>query len=197
RKMVARFRGFDHGEGGLSPGVPVIIIRQESATIVPAAEELPEASEVSEALPLGEEVDEDEFMPTFEDIVLTAPTTVPGTEVLPPQPLWPSLAWEKNLLKTLEQPGLPRLLAEFSEGGYDYLIEEVPTGQSLWDAWDDPDAPSDLRFGYLVQVAEILHSLHTFKCILEGMRPDHVIVMPEGQIRICDLSDLLPLPIPT
>src|SRR5579871_2397664 len=98
-------------------------------------------------------------MPSFDDVVIGGASSTlsgPGTEILPAQPAWPSIAWERNLLKTLEQPGLPRLLAEFTEDGNDYLIEEIPEGRSLWDAWDDPDATSDHRFGYLMQVAETL-----------------------------------------
>ena len=51
---------------------------------------------------MAEEVS-DELMPSFDDVMLAAPvaTAVPGTEILPAQPEWPGLAWEKNLLTTL------------------------------------------------------------------------------------------------
>src|SRR5262249_18343675 len=47
-----------------------------------------------------------------------------------------------------------------------------------------------------MQVAELLHSLHNYKCILEGFRPDYIVVTPEGQARLNNLSYLLPLPLP-
>ncbi len=100
------------------------------------------------------------------------------------------------MLKTLEQPGIPRLIAHFTEDGYEYVIEEVPQGRSLWDAWDDPDSTSDQRFGWLVQVAETLHSLHNFRCILEGLRPDYIVITPDGQARLNTLADVLPIPLP-
>jgi serine/threonine protein phosphatase PrpC len=196
RKGVTRFRGFDRGDDGNGPPVPVFGLREAIPAPPPAAEEAPMATEVGEAIPV-EEGDEEDFLPTFEDINLSpTPPAAVGTEILPPAPAWPSLAWEKNLLKTLEQPAMPRVVDEFREGGFDYLVVEIPVGRSLWDAWDDPEADSDIRFGYLVTVAETLLSLHSQKVILEGMRPDHVVITPEGQARLCDLSDLLPLPIP-
>jgi protein phosphatase len=189
---VVRYRGFDHGEGSAAP-IPVFIVQQAVAAAPPAAEP------VAEEIPEGEEIGDEELMPSFDDVLLggvPSTLTAPGTEILPAQPVWPSLAWERNLLTTLEQPGLPRVLAEFTEDGYDYLVVEIPDGRSLWDAWDDPESTADQRFGWLMQVAETLHSLHNFKCILEGLRPDYVVIAADGQARLNNLSDLLPLPVP-
>ena len=36
----------------------------------------------------------------------------------------------------LESPALPAELDYFTDGGYEYLVEEVPSGQLLWDGWD-------------------------------------------------------------
>jgi protein phosphatase len=190
RMGVVRYRGIDHGDGTVLP-VEVYILQQAAVEAPPAA------TPVAEEIP-AEECGEptDEFMPSFDDVMIGAQAGSPVTEVMPAQPPWPSLAWEKNLLKTLEQPGMPRLLAEFTEDGHDYLVEEIPTGKSLWDMWDDADATCETRFGTLMQVAELLHSLHNFKCILEGFRPDYIVVTPEGQARLNNLSDLLPLPLP-
>jgi protein phosphatase len=196
RLGVARFKGLDHGDGnGSGPPVPIFILQQAALPI--AAEAIPVADAIadepsSDGIEFGEDM-----LPSFDDVLLGgSPPSGPVTEILPAQPVWPTLAWEKHLLKTLEQPGLPRLLAEFSEDGFDYLIEEIPEGQSLWDAWDDPDATSDDRFGWLMQVAETLHSLHNYKCILEGLRPDYVVITPDGTARLNNLSDVLPLPLP-
>ncbi len=190
RMGVVRYRGLDHGDG-TGTAVPVYILQQA------APEAIPEAAPVAEEV-IPEAELADDLMPSFDDVLLGGPVGIPGqgTEILPAQPDWPGIAWERNLLKTLEQPGLPRLLAEFTEDGYDYLIEEIPEGRSLWDAWDDPDSTSDDRFGWLSQVAETLHSLHNYKCILEGLRPDYVVITPDGQARLTNLSDLLPLPLP-
>jgi serine/threonine protein phosphatase PrpC len=183
RQGVARFRGLDHGDSA-APPVPVIILRQERPAVAAVAE-------VSEA-PLAE-VAEDELLPTFGDVV---PTAGPTTGAMPPTPAWPSVAWERNLLDVVQHPSLPTVLDSFEEGNYDYLIEELPTGQTLWDAWDDPEADAEKRFGLLKQVAEGLHQLHQGGAILEGIRPDIVIITDDGRARISDLSDLLPLPLP-
>jgi serine/threonine protein phosphatase PrpC len=184
RQGVTRFRGIDHGSG--TP-VPVTIVRQEVprlATAVPAEEE--------EAPAPAEETGE-EILPLFDDV--PAPSISP-TEILPVPPTWPGIAWERNLLTTLEHPGLPQVIDQFIDGEYEYLVEEAPTGQVLWDAWDDPEADARQRFLMLEQVAEILHQLHHYNLIVEGLRPEMIVISPEGRARLTDLGDLLPLPLP-
>ena len=110
---------------------------------------------------------------------------------------WPSIAWEKNLLETAKHPALPAVIEYFQESNGEYLIEEVPQGISLWDAWDEPDADAGLRYGWLMQIAEGMHSLQKAGALIEGIRPDVVRVTANGQAMIADLSELLPLPLPT
>ncbi len=178
RLGVIRYRGLDRGDGSRPPA-PVFILQEKIAVSVPAAEAAPAQPE-----------DPDEILPTFDDF-----PSGPNTDILPARPMWPSLTWESGLL-LVEHPGLPRQVASFSEAGFEYLVEEIPTGQSLWDAWDDPDRSAYQKYTYLMQVAETLHSMHQYHAILEGLNPGIVIVTPEGQARITDLTDLLPLPLP-
>jgi protein phosphatase len=189
RSGVTRYRGLDHGDGS-SPPVPVMVVRQ---ALPPAAEPVPagEAVPATEVLPAAEA--DEEIFPIFDEVV---PTASPATEVLAPQPIWPSVEWEQSLLSTLDYHGLPAVLDRFTEDGYDNLVEEAPTGRSLWDAWDDPDADAQTRFGYLIEVAEILHRLHLYNVIVEGLRPDLIVLAPDGRARLADLGDLLPLPLP-
>ena len=187
RQGVERFRGLDHGA---APPVPVWIIRE---ALPPAAEEaIPMAEPMIEEATTAEAVEE-EILPGFDD-VFTSPAST--TEELPRRPPWPSVAWERGVLHGLEHPALPHVVATFVEDNFDYLVEEVPEGRILWDAWDDPASGSEQRFGWLAQVAEMLHCLHQYNAILEGIRPDIVVVTPEGRARLTDLSDLLPLPLP-
>ncbi len=176
RRGVVRYRGLDHGEGS-GPPVPVIILRQEIPELALAAEPANEAG-AFEASP--------------EDLTRTPP----NTETLPPRPDWPSIGWERGLLRTIEQPALPRVLASLTEGKYEYLVEEVPTGRPLWDAWDDPETTAEQRFGWLIQIAEALHSLHHCNALMETLRPDILVITPEGQARFTEVADLLPLPLP-
>jgi serine/threonine protein phosphatase PrpC len=181
---VARFRGLDHGTGPGGP-VPVVILRQE---LPPAA--LPEA--IPEGTAAGEEGGQD-VLPGIEEPLTSS---APITDILPARPDWPSVAWEHHLLETLDHPSLPRVVASFTDDRYEYLVEELPRGRSLWDAWDDPEATAEQRFGHLAEVAEALHELHHRGAMLEALRPDRVVVSDEGRARLADLSDLLPLPLP-
>ncbi len=172
---VSRYRGYDLGLAG-NDRLPVIVVRQPSAVLG------------AEALAVEDEPPAEEIVPDFDE--------APPTEVLPLRPAWPSVAWERQLLDTIEHPGLPAVLDSFSEGGYEYLVEEVPSGQLLWDAWDDPDATYTDRFRWLSQVAETMQALHRVGALFESIRPDIVVVNEEGVARLTDLSDLLPLPLP-
>jgi PPM family protein phosphatase len=182
RGGVERFRGLDHAAAGAP--APVIILRQP---LPPAAEPLP----VPEPVDNGEG---DDLLPGF-DVPLALPTAAPATDTMPPRPAWPGVAWERALLEVADSPALPAVVASFAEDGYDYLVEEVPEGRPLWDAWDDPDAACEQRFGYLAQVAEALHHMHQHGAMLEAIRPELVVVTEGGRARLKDLGDLLPLPL--
>jgi protein phosphatase len=182
RGNVQRFRGRDTSSG---KPVPVVILRaprtigtEEIATAEPVPEH--------EAEPLDAEI-----LPSFEE-----PMAVVSVEPTPGTPAWPSIAWEKSLIEKVNHPALPKVIDQFTEGEYDYLVEEVPTGQALWDAWDDPAASNEKRYPYLIQTAEVMQALHKAGAMLESIRPDYIVVTPEGQARLNDLSELLPLPLP-
>jgi protein phosphatase len=185
REGVNRYRGLDHGDGSARP-TPVVIIRQQ----LPKLADTLSAEEVAAAT--TQEASE-EILPVFDDIL---PTATPVTDALGAQPLWPSLEWEQALLTNLQHPGLPAVLDRFTEDGFDYLVEEMPAGRSLWDAWDDPEADSARRFGYLADLAEILRHLHRGNALIEGLRPNIVVITPDERVRLADLGDLLPLPLP-
>ncbi len=193
RLGVTRYHGLDHGDG-TGTAVPIVILRQ--APVQPAVAEeaaiapLEEAA-VADAISLEE--GDGEVLPMFDDIL---PAATPIGESSASVSAWPSLDWEQNLLAELQHPGLPAVLDRFNEGEFDYLVEEAPQGRSLWDAWDDPDAEASLRYGYLAEVADLLHRLHRANVTIEGVRPEIVTVAPDGRVRINDLSDLLPLPLP-
>jgi protein phosphatase len=188
RGGMRRYHGVDHGDGSTTPA-PVVILEQDA--VLPA-EPVPAAGPPA-ALEIAPEAD-DEILPGFDDVVPSA--GAPITEVLPSRPTWPGLAWEQNLLATLEESALPRVVASFTEGVKEYLVEEVPAGRSLWDAWDDPESDSEQRFGWLMEVAETLHHMHQCGAMLEGLRPDLVVVGDDGHARLKELGDLLPLPLP-
>ena len=120
----------------------------------------------------------------------------PGFDAeLVPNLNWPSVGWEKNLLEKAASPHLPKIVEHFAENGEEYLVIENPVGQSLWNAWDDPDSSWEQRFGWLKNVAQALQAIHKHgPAIIEGLRPDIVTVPPGGGAILADLADLLPLP---
>jgi hypothetical protein len=128
RPGLVRFNGLDLGDGNGSPR-PVSILRQEMPQL---------AAPVAE--PVESNGEEDEIMPAFD-------FPSPAAEAQPAGPTWPSISWERKLLADVSLDAVPAVVAEFSEDLYEYLVEEVPTGQSLWDAWDDPDASSEKLYG--------------------------------------------------
>jgi serine/threonine protein phosphatase PrpC len=185
RLGVTRHKGIDRGLDGASER-PIVVIRRPVASSEPA----PTAELVAE--PVDADADA-EILPDFDEL---PPSALPVTESLPAAPQWPSPTWEEKLLDSAGHPALPAVLDSFAADGYEYLIEELPTGQLLWDAWDDPEASAEKRFGLLRQVAEALQALHQAGAMLEGLRPDIVVVSEEGRARITDLADLLPLLVP-
>jgi protein phosphatase len=180
RLGVSRFEGRDTA-GGKS--VPVVIVR----AALPAMVE-PEAVEEGGAPEGVEAVSEDDLMPTFEEesVAVAAPGGVAA---------WPSVAWERGVLEG-GHPGLPDIVESFTEGDFEYLVEELPQGRILWDGWDDPDSTAEVRYGWLKQVAEAVDRLHQRGAILEGLRPDNITINQANQAVIADLSGLLPLPVP-
>jgi serine/threonine protein phosphatase PrpC len=180
RSGVYRYQGVDV-QGGNGRPRPIMIIVSAAATAAPmAALAEPEAADNDTNL--------DDFMPTFDEPMAVAALATESAA-------WPSAGWEKNALKS-GHAALPKVLDHFVEGDFEYLIEEVPQGRLLWDAWDDPDSSSEMRYGWLIQLAEGLHQLHLAGAILEGFRPDLVVVTDAGQAVLADLTDLLPIPLP-
>jgi protein phosphatase len=186
RLGVSRHKGIDLGLDG-DGSTPVIVVRRLARVVI---EEAPVAEIIGDAAAAesGEEI-----LPDFDTVPITA---LPVEEQGPAGFAWPSPRWEEKLLDTARHPTLPVILDSFKEGDYEYLIEELPEGQLLWDAWDDPDASAAKRFGYLSQVAAGLRALHSAGAMLEGLRPDIVVITPSGQVKFSDLADLLPLPAP-
>jgi serine/threonine protein phosphatase PrpC len=186
RGEVVRYRGVDRGEGPFH-GRDLVIVRM---VLPPVADPVP--------TPRIEDLPEED-MEEGDTILLPLPPVSAdrsSTLILPAGPHWPSVEWERQVLGSVNHPALPRVIDSFVEEGYDYLVEEIPTGQPLWDAWDDPEATAEQRFTWLRHLAEALQALHERMALLEGLRPEIVVVSPDGLARLTDLSDLLPMPVP-
>ena len=175
RLGISRHRGIDH-----TTGHAVVIVSAPAPEPVLA---------VAEVTPAAVVVD-DEIIPGFDDEVPVAAAIMGSDDA------WPSLAWEKSLLEKTNHPALPKLLDQFTENGTEYLILEAPLGDSLWDAWDNPDGNANIRYTWLQMIASGMQALHSAGAIFEGVRPDVIVVGTDGQPRFTDLADVLPCPLP-
>jgi len=183
RGEVSRYRGTDTGLTG-TEAAPVVILQAPVPVGVDAVAATDVPAEVSTAPPEAR-------VPLSE-----ANTLLLMSEVVATGSPWPGLGWELAILDQLHSPALPQPLDHFVEDGFEYLVEEVPSGQLLWDAWDDPETTAEQRFRWLEQIAQALHQLHQHGAILEGFRPEIVAISAERQAKLTDLADLLPLPLP-
>jgi len=181
RDGVARFRGEDVGTTPEIP-FPVIIVRQ---------------AERFSAIPLGDALRGEDPNSIFEFDSPPSPehATIELTKHTDP-PVWPGIAWESSVLLRAAHLSLPRLIDTFSENGFNYLIEEVPAGSTLWDAWDREGVTNNDRFTWMIQIAEAIDRLHFAGAMLEGLRPEMIVVSPSGLAILADLTDLLPVPLP-
>jgi protein phosphatase len=182
RGEVVRFRALDYG-GSTGPPAVVAIIRSPAAQNEVASANVEMVVQEAAPTPRGSE-----------DGVLQ---DAPLTESFVSRPAWPSVDWEMKLLEEIRHPALPRILDRFGDQEFQYLVEEVPLGRSLWDAWQDSEAKASDRFRWLTSIAQALNVLHERGVILEKLAPDMIVVTPEGQARLKDLSGLLALPLPS
>lgn len=116
-------------------------------------------------------------------------------EFLQPTEQWPEVAWERQVLVRAAHLSLPRLIDAFTEDGSSYLIEEAATGIPLWEAWDSTEITWAERSAWLVQIAEALDHLHKAGAIVEGLRPEMIVISASGQAILHDLDELLPCPL--
>jgi serine/threonine protein phosphatase PrpC len=180
RDGVQRFRARDVGNP--EDPVPVIIVRQAASAPEDPASDSESKTRESSAFDF--------------DLAEVAEQATEQMPLPPDRTRWPGVAWEQGVLLRAAHLSLPRLIYALAEDGFDYLIEEVPVGTPLWDAWDREGVTNRERFTWLMQLAEALDRLHFAGAIVEGLRPEMVIVSPTGIAILADLTDLLPLPLP-
>ncbi len=180
RGGVSRYEGVDTGTP--EHPVPVIILAQPAPAeaVKSAAEPTADTSAHEFDLP-----DDD-----------TGQATEELSDHAPGVAKWPSVGWEQGVLVRAAHMSLPRLIDAFTENGTSYLIEESAAGSPLWEAWDADGTTWAERGGWLVQLAEALSQLHQAGAVVEGLRPEMIVVTAGGQAIMRDLGELLPFPLP-
>src|SRR5437773_493830 len=174
RGDVCRYRGLDFA--GSTPEPVAVVILKGPPVSDPLAMLAGKTAASSS---------EDEVLPSFDDRLTSSATE---TVILPFQPPWPSVAWERFFLEKIQHPALPRTLDSFTEDGWDYLVEESRAGRPFWDAWDDAGATAEQRFGWLQQIAVAMQQMHQFGVVVESLRPEILAVSSEGAVLFNDLS---------
>jgi PPM family protein phosphatase len=180
RAGVVRFQGEDVGTPG--EPFPVVVVRQ------PAPATPPPAPPANDPVPTGSQFD-------FDLPELPEQATEEFPQLAEPA-VWPGVAWEQSVLLRAAHLSLPRLIDSFNDDQFRYIVEELPVGTPLWDAWDRDGVTNRERFAWLAQLAEAIDRLHAAGALLEGLRPEMAVVSASGVAILCDLSDLLPLPLP-
>jgi serine/threonine protein phosphatase PrpC/serine/threonine protein kinase len=192
RGAAARYRGLDYGIAGKP--VPVIVVA--TPFVARPAESATTQAEGPPDAPPPPPLEEDR-VPLGEQPAAEEPDTACLSGAIEGLPMeWPGLGWECRLLGKIDHPSIPRLLDRFAEDDHYYVIVEAFAGQSLWDAWEDPAFTPAERLSWLAELAGALKTLHDHGAVLEGLRPDIVVITSEGHAGLTNLNDLLPLPLP-
>lgn len=108
---------------------------------------------------------------------------------------WPGAKWVHHVIRKMPD-SLPVIREYTEEGATQILVLDRPQGISLWDAWDNAPSLSD-RFRWMREIAELLQEMHQHHVVMEAMRPEMFVVSNDGHVSLVDLSELLPLPIPS
>lgn len=108
---------------------------------------------------------------------------------------WPGARWLHQIISRMGDK-LPGVREYTVEGSEEILVLDQSPGTILWDAWDQAPSQSD-RFRWLREIAELLQALHQHEVIVEALRPEMFTVKSDGHIILTDLTELLPLPVPS
>jgi len=99
---------------------------------------------------------------------------------------------EAELLGKLSHPGLPIVADLFEYQGRPVMIMEFVPGQTLEHRIRDANAPllEQQVIGYGIQIARILHYLHTRTppIIYHDLKPSNVMLTPEGVLKLIDFG---------
>ncbi|WP_160673789.1 serine/threonine-protein kinase [Clostridium sp. C8-1-8] len=102
-----------------------------------------------------------------------------------------NLISEANILKKLNNPGIPRVIDVFYEQDFIYMVEDYVEGQTLFDYINSNDV-SDLEsiIAIILQVCDIIKYLHSFTpaIIYRDLKPSNIMITKENSIILIDFG---------
>lgn len=102
-----------------------------------------------------------------------------------------SLIAEANLIKKLDHPALPRIVDIIDNGETIYIIMDYIEGESLGNILkNNGPQPEEKVVAWAKQLCDVLSYLHNRRpsIIYRDMKPDNVMLRPEGNIKIIDFG---------
>lgn len=96
---------------------------------------------------------------------------------------------EYNAAKLLNNPNIVRALGFGYTGESPYLVMEYVEGESLGDRLErEKRIPEDEAIDIISQVAQGLHKAHKQGLIHRDVKPDNILLMHDGQVKLADLG---------
>jgi serine/threonine protein kinase len=114
---------------------------------------------------------------------------LPAREVAASPVLRKRFEEEFRVGSTLRHPGLVRALDFVREGEVFYLVMELVDGPDLWQRLQDcGKLPEAEAVRIIVQVAEALHEAHRHGIVHRDVKPDNILLAPDGRAKLGDLG---------
>ncbi|WP_026572744.1 protein kinase domain-containing protein [Bacillus sp. UNC438CL73TsuS30] len=103
-----------------------------------------------------------------------------------------SLIVEANMLKKLDHGALPKIYDIIDSEGDIYVVMDYIEGESLKEKLKrEKTIPADKVIEWAKQLGEVLEYIHTRKphpIIYRDMKPDNIMLTPEGKIKLVDFG---------
>lgn len=98
---------------------------------------------------------------------------------------------EANMIKRLDHPAIVRIVDIIDNNDALYIVEDYVEGETLSNILErDGAQPQELVIKWMRQLCDALEYLHTRKppIIYRDMKPDNVMLKPDGDIKIIDFG---------
>lgn len=95
---------------------------------------------------------------------------------------------EARILSRLEHPGICRIYDLVEWEDCDFLVLERIQGQTLGDLVRDGDLPPERRLAIAESIARVLAVAHAAQVAHRDLKPDNVMLTPDGQVKLLDFG---------